>query len=457
MNKLWGTRFRGDLSELAKKFTFSIDYDSKLALYDCRGSIAHAEMLGSQGILTKKDASAITGGLKKILSEIQKGVYKHDPASEDIHTDIQNRLKKLIGKPADRLHTARSRNDQVVTDLRLYCMDHIKLMCGLIEGLQKSILTFADANHDVIMPAYTHLQAAQVVLMSHHMLAYVEMLERDKARFQDAYQRVAVNTLGSCALAGSTLPTDREVVTKKLGFLSTSANSMDSVADRDFVLEVLSDISITGMHLSRLCEDLILWVTDEFGFISIEDAFCTGSSIMPHKRNPDVLELIRGASARFPARLMEISLLLKGLPLTYNRDLQLDKPALFCSVGSLEDMLKLMSEMFKGITVNRERIAERVQDEHFFSVDVLEYLVKKGATYRDAHDTVGLMVREGLDRGKKISQFTQEQLKHYSPYFEDDVKYLLTPEVSVKSKKSYGSTNPVLVRVQLNKWKKRLK
>lgn len=457
MDRLWGSRFKGDLSELAKKFTYSIDYDSKLALYDCLGSIAHAEMLGSQGILTRKEASAIVGGLKKLLSEIQKDAYKPDPASEDIHTDIQNRLKKLIGKPADRLHTARSRNDQVVTDLRLYCMDHIKRICALVEGLQKAILKFADANHNVIMPAYTHLQAAQVVLMSHHMLAYIEMLERDRARFQDAYKRVAVNTLGSCALAGTTLPTDRDVVTKKLGFLSTSANSMDSVADRDFVLEVLADISITGMHLSRLCEDLILWVTDEFGFILIDDAFCTGSSIMPHKKNPDVLELVRGTSARFPARLMEVSLLLKGLPLTYNRDLQLDKPALFCSVGSLEDMLKLMAELFGGITVNRVRVAERVQDEHFFSVDVLEYLVKKGATYRDAHDTVGLMVREGLDRGKKISQFTQEQLKHYSPYFENDVKYLLTPEVSVKSKKSLGSTNPGLVRLQLNKWKKRLK
>jgi argininosuccinate lyase len=457
MSRLWGSRFAGDMSELSKKFTYSIDYDAKLALYDCLGSIAHAEMLGSQGILARKEASAIVSGLKKILAEVQKGKYKPDPASEDIHTDLQNHLKKLIGKSADRLHTARSRNDQVVTDLRLYCRDHIEQICGFIERLQKSIVTFADANYGVIIPAYTHLQSAQVVLLAHHMLAYVEMLERDKARFTDALKRVSVNTLGSCALSGSTLPTDREVVTKKLGFLSTSANSMDSVADRDFVLEILADISITGMHLSRLCEDLILWVTDEFGFVTLADAFCTGSSIMPHKRNPDVLELMRGASARFPARFLEIAMLMKGLPLTYNRDLQLDKPALFCSVGSLEDMLKLMSEVFGGITVSRERVAKRVQAEHFFSVDVVEYLIKKGATYREAHDTVGYLVRECLDRGKKIADMTQEQLKRYSSYFEADVKYLMTPEVSVKSKKSYGSTNPDMVRAQLNRWKKRLK
>ncbi len=457
MPRLWGSRFKGEFGELSKKFTFSVHYDSKLALYDCLGSIAHAEMLSETGIIPKKDASDITKGLKKIVSEIEKGTYKFEPTSEDVHTDIQNRLKKMIGRPADRLHTARSRNDQVVTDVRLYCMDQIQAIVAQIRNLQRAIVTFADKHQDVIIPGYTHLQAAQVVLLSHHMLAYVEMLERDKARFVDALKRVAINPLGSCALSGSSLPTDRNSVTKKLGFLETSTNSMDSVGDRDFILETLSDISITGVHLSRMCEDLILWVTSEFDFIKLSDAFCTGSSIMPHKKNPDVLELIRGSSAKFPGHLMEITILMKGLPLTYNRDLQLDKPALFSSVETLQDMLAMMSELFGGITVKRERLAERVKDEYFFSVDILEYLVRKGASYREAHDTVGVIVKECLDKGIKIADLSITSLKKYSMYFELDVKNLLTPEISVQIKRSVGSTNPALVKAQITRWKNKLK
>lgn len=457
MARLWGSRFKGELGELSKKFTFSVHYDSKLALYDCLGSIAHAEMLGERGIIPSRDAADIVRGLKKIVTEIEKGTYQYDPSSEDIHTDIQNRLKKMIGRPADRLHTARSRNDQVVTDVRLYCMDQIEGMIALIKALQRSIVAFADKNRDVIIPAYTHMQAAQVVLLSHHMLAYVEMLERDKARFTDALGRVAVNTLGSCALSGSSLSTDRNEVTKKLGFLSTSANSMDSVSDRDFILEILSDISITGIHLSRMCEDLIIWVTSEFDFISLDDAFCTGSSIMPHKKNPDVLELVRGSSAKFPGHFVELAILMKGLPLTYNRDMQLDKPALFSSVETIEDMLALMAEVFAGITVKRDRLSERVREEYFFSVDILEYLVRKGASYREAHDTVGVMVKECLDKGSKIADLSITQLKRYSMYFETDVKNLLSPEISVQIKRSYGSTNPALVKAQIDRWKKKLK
>ncbi len=457
MPKLWGSRFKGEFGDLSRKFTFSVHYDSKLALYDCLGSIAHAEMLNETGIIPRKDASDIVKGLKKIVSEIEKGTYKFDPSSEDIHTDIQNRLKKMIGRPADRLHTARSRNDQVVTDVRLYCMHNIQEIVAFIRNFQRAIVAFADKHQDVIIPAYTHLQAAQVVLLSHHMLAYVEMLERDKARFVDALERVAVNPLGSCALSGSSLPIDRNAVTKKLGFLETSANSMDSVADRDFILETLSAISITGVHISRICEDLILWVTSEFDFIKLSDAFCTGSSIMPHKKNPDVLELIRGSASRFPGHLMELMLLMKGLPLTYNRDLQLDKPALFSGVETLQDMLALMTELFGGITVKRERLAERVKDEYFFSVDILEYLIRKGASYREAHDTVGVMVKECLDRGSKIADLSITNLKKYSMYFELDVRNLLTPEISVQIKRSLGSTNPAMVKAQIARWKKKLK
>ncbi len=455
--KLWGSRFTGSLGKLSEDFTFSIAYDSKLAYYDCISSIAHAEMLGEQGIVSRKDSIELVKGLRKIMSDIESGTFRYDPASEDIHSDIQSKLKKIIGKPADRLHTARSRNDQVVTDVRLYCLDHLNNIITLVEGLQIAIIKFADNFKDVHVPAYTHLQSAQVVLLAHHMLAYVEMLERDKGRFQDAARRTSLNTLGACALSGTTLPIDRSLVTRKLGLRDTAANSMDAVSDRDFIIEIVSDIAITGMHLSRICEDLIIWVTSEFNFISIDDAFCTGSSIMPHKRNPDVLELVRGSSSKFPGRLIELLTLMKGLPLTYNRDMQLDKPALFDCVETISDMLPLMSQVFGGITVKREVLKERVAAEQFFSVDILDYLVKKGMSYRDAHDTVGAMVKECLDRGKKISAMSLGELKRYSMLFEDDIKYMLNAEVSVKGKRSSGSTNPLMVQQQINKWKKRLK
>lgn len=456
-SKLWGSRFTGSLSHRAEKFTFSIHYDSKLALYDCMASQAHAKMLGMQKIISKKDAQALVKGLNKIMDDIEQGTFKYDPKAEDIHTDIQTQLKKLIGAPADRLHTARSRNDQVVTDVRLYCLHHLELMAAYLEVLQIAIVKFAEQHQDVIIPAYTHLQSAQVVSMAHHMLAYVEMLERDKGRFEDTAKRTSINTLGACALSGTTLPTNRAFVSKELGFLSTASNSMDAVSDRDFLIEMMSAMSITGMHLSRMCEDLILWMTSEFNFIAIDDAFCTGSSIMPHKKNPDVLELIRGTSSKFPARLMELLMLLKGLPLTYNRDMQMDKPAVFDCVETMEDMLLLMAELFGGINVKRDVLKNKVEAEYFFSVDILDYLVKKGMSYRQAHDTVGLMVKECLDKGVSLKTLSQKELKSFSSLLDEDVKKLLSAKVSLSSKKSYGSTNPAMVAKQILIWKKRLK
>ncbi|MEI8012696.1 MAG: argininosuccinate lyase, partial [Candidatus Omnitrophota bacterium] len=405
----------------------------------------------------KKDASAITGGLKTLLKMVQDGKYICDPSSEDIHTDIQIQLRKLVGQPADKLHTARSRNDQVVTDVRLYCMDHLAHITALIRKFQGAVVNFADKNKDVIIPAYTHMQSAQVVLLAHHMLAYVEMIDRDKGRFEDAAKRANINTLGACALSGTSLPTDRDYVTAKLGFLKTSANSIDSVSDRDFIIEIMSAAAITGMHLTRICEDLILWVTSEFNFISISDEFCTGSSIMPHKKNPDVLELVRGTASKFPGRLVEALVLMKALPLTYNRDMQMDKPGLFETVETIEDMLEIMAQVFGGIQVKKDVLKDRITSEYFFSVDILDYLVKKGVSYRDAHDTVGAMVKECLDHGRKISDMNVGQLKKYSMLFEDDMRNLLKPDVSVKIKKSLGSTNPDMVRAQISLWKKRLK
>ena len=457
MTKLWGSRFTGKLSDLAEKFTYSIEYDSKLALYDCHGSIAHARMLGKQGIIPKKDATKLVTGLKQLIKRIESGRYTFDPKSEDVHTDIQVKLKKLIGAPADKLHTARSRNDQVTLDMKLYCLDHINTIITMIKDLQKSIVTFAGKNSSVIIPAYTHLQSAQLVLMSHHMLAYVEMLERDKDRFKGCFMRTDSNPLGSCALSGSSLPIDRNYVTQQLGMLKTTQNSMDSVADRDFIIELVSNISIVGMHLSRMCEDLILWVTNEFDFICIDDAFCTGSSIMPHKKNPDVLELIRGSASKFPGRLCELLILMKSLPLTYNRDMQMDKPALFDCVETLEDMLPLLAELFKGIKVNKKSTANAINSQYFYSVDILEYLVKKGVSYREAHDTVGTMVKKCLDKGANISDLSLVQLQKYSKHFAIDVKKLLKPEVSVKIKRSVGSTNPAMVAKQITAWKKKLK
>jgi argininosuccinate lyase len=457
MTKLWGSRFTGKLSDLAGKFTCSIDYDSKLALYDCLGSIAHAQMLGKQGIISKKDSASIVKGLKKLATQIESGKYQHNPKSEDVHTDIQTKLKKLVGAPADKLHTARSRNDQIVLDVKMYCIDHIGRIIAMIKALQESVVSFADKNSDIIIPAYTHLQPAQLVLISHHMLAYVEMFERDKGRLYGCFKRTNVNPLGSGALSGSSLPIDRNYVTRQLGFGETSANSMDSVADRDFIIELLSGIAIIGMHLSRLCEDLILWATKEFDFICIDDAFCTGSSIMPHKKNPDVLELVRGTASKFPGRLCELLILMKALPLTYNRDMQMDKPALFDSVETVEDMLSIMAKLFTGISVNRKKLSTAIDSQYFYSVDILEYLIQKGVSYRDAHDIVGLMAKNCLDKGIKISNLSLEQLKKYSEYFAADVKKLMNPEASVKIKRSVGSTNPAMVKKQITAWKKKLK
>ena len=456
MSKLWGARFDKKSDPLADQFTFSISYDHRLAKYDVVGSIAHAQMLSKQGIIPKTDAAKIVVGLKKILLQIESGKFKYDPKAEDIHTDIQNRLKALIGKPADKLHTARSRNDQVVLDMKLYCRDEITKLLSAVANLQEAIVVFAGKNKDVIIAAYTHLQAAQVVLLAHHMLAYVEMLERDKTRLIDCAKRTDFMPLGSCALSGTSLSIDRAYVAKLLGFNKVAANSMDVVSDRDFIIELISDCAMITTHLSRVAEDLILWATKEFDLVDIDSSFCTGSSIMPHKKNPDVLELLRGSSAKVVGNLTQIHVLLKGLPLTYNRDLQLDKPVLFDSVDTAKSMLLVLAKIFALMTIKKGNAAKRVLDESFFTVDVMDYLIKKGVSYREAHDILGRMVRDCLDQGKAISGLSGTELKQYSSAFEVDVKKLFNPQMSVKIKSSLGSTNPILVSQQLDNWSKKL-
>ena len=458
MTKLWGSRFKAGTSKLADKFTFSISYDQRLAKYDVLGSIAHAQMLGKCRIIPQGDAAKIVGGLKKILKQIEEGKFKFNPKEEDVHSNIQTVLKNLIGAPADKLHTARSRNDQVVLDVKMYCKEEIANVSIAVGNLQKAILNFAKANQDVVIPAYTHLQAAQVVLLAHHMLAYVEMLERDKLRLFGCWNHTNAMPLGSCALSGTSLPTDRTFVAKQLDFAHVSANSMDAVSDRDFLVEFIADLSMLAMHLLRMSEDLILWASKEFDFIDIDWAFCTGSSIMPHKKNPDVLELMRGTTAQFPAAFVEIFTLLKALPLTYNRDMQLDKPVLFRSVEAAKDMLEVMAGVFGNLKAKKGVIAARLfKDESFFSVDVMEYLIKKGVSYREAHDTIGRMVKECLDEGKKLSGLSLAELKGFSKHFDSDVKILFNPQMSVKIKRSLGSTNPQLVDQQLKIWQKKLK
>ncbi len=454
--KLWGTRFAKATNLLTDRFTSSIAYDKRLAKVDVIGSIAHARMLGKTKIIPKKDADAIVRGLQAILKDIESGKFKFDPAAEDVHSNIQDLLQKKIGKAAYRLHTARSRNDQIALDIRMYLRDEIDDLIELITLLQKSILKFARQNMQVIIPGYTHLQVAQCVLLAHHVLAYVEGLERDKQRLSDAYARINRMPLGSCALSGTGLPIDREFVCKELGFAAVTDNSMDSVSDRDFIIEVLADLSILSVHLSRTAEDLILWSTKEFNFIDIDFSFCTGSSIMPHKKNPDVLELIRGSVGKVQGDLTSILVLMKGLPLSYNRDMQLDKPPLFSAIDTVKDVLEIFIALFQNIVVEKEAIAAKLFDEALFSVDIVEYLIKKGVAYRQAHDIVGNMVRKCLDKGRKISTLSENELREFSPVLTMDVMRILNAEASVRLKTSRGGTSPAGVQKQVSLWEKKI-
>jgi argininosuccinate lyase len=456
MAKLWGSRFPKTTSSLTDKFTSSIAYDKRLAVYDILGSLAHVKMLGKQKIIPSIDAKKIVAGLSAILKEVKSGRFKFDPVAEDIHSNIQDLLVKKIGSAAHKLHTARSRNDQIALDVKMYIKEEIGDLSELVSELQKSILRFARANSKVIIPGYTHLQVAQCVLLAHHMLAYIESLERDKERLLDAYKRIDKMPLGSCALSGTGLNINRELVKKELGFKSVTDNSIDSVSDRDYIMEVLAVLSILSVHLSRIAEDLILWSTKEFNFIDIDFSFCTGSSIMPHKKNPDVLELIRGSVGKVQGDLSNVLILMKGLPLSYNRDMQLDKPPLFDGIDTVKDILEIFVALFENIVIEKEAISAKLMDEALFSVDIVEYLIKKGVSYRDAHDIVGSMVRDCLDKGIKISSLNNAQLRKYSPKLGPDVRNILNAWASVNLKNSYAGTGPKQVEKQIKNWERKL-
>jgi argininosuccinate lyase len=460
MSKLWGTRFGKSMDASVHEFTSSIDYDKKLAEYDIEGSIAHAKMLGRKGIIPRKDSEKLVKGLKSLKRKLATGkLFFNRSKYEDIHSAITDLLEKKVGKVArERLHTARSRNDQVSLDMRLYSRDKIDAICEKIEHLQKTLLSFAKKHEDVIIPAYTHLQHAQCILLAHQMLAYVEMFQRDKERLREAKRRADEMPLGSGALRGTSLPIDRKMVARELGFPKVSQNSIDTISDRDFIMEILSALMIMGIHLSRFSEDMILWSTKEFSFIELDDSFATGSSMMPNKKNPDVLELIRGLAGTFYANLSSVTVMMKGLPLSYNRDLQLDKEPLFSSIETVERILPITANLIKGLKVNRRNVAAKIEENEFlFATDIAEYLIRKGHSYREAHDVTGRIIKYCIQKDKNISDISKDRLRSFSKTLSPGViERLIDPVRSVSSVKSTGGTNPRMVRSSIARWEKRL-
>ena len=438
--KLWGGRFGGETAGSVEAFTASIDVDARLYRHDIAGSIAHAKMLARQRIIPPRDARKIVRGLKAIHDEIERGAFHFSSADEDIHMNIERRLTEKIGAAGEKLHTGRSRNDQVALDMRLFLREEIAAISASLKALQHEIALTAKKNLDVIMPGYTHLQRAQPVLFSHHLLAYFDMFERDRERFSSCLERVNVLPLGAGALAGTSFPIDRAYVAKLLDFPRLSKNSIDAVSDRDFVLEFASAAAILFVHLSRLAEELILWSSHEFGFIELPEAYCTGSSMMPQKKNPDVPELIRGKSGRVFGHLQALLTIMKGLPLAYNRDLQEDKIPLFDTVDTVKASLAMVRELARGMKINKAKMRTAVQDGFMNATDLADYLVVNGVPFRRAHAVSGRLVQHCIDRGCRIEELSLTELKAFSPKIEKDVYKYLSAEAIVRRRRSHGGT-----------------
>jgi argininosuccinate lyase len=454
MKKPWAGRFKERASKVVEHFTESISFDNRLWRYDIEGSIAHAKMLGKQGIITKEDAKKIIRGLEEIAREIEIGKFRFREGLEDIHMNIEAALIKKIGDAAGKLHTARSRNDQIALDLRLYLRTETKEIISSIKKFQKTLLKIAEKQLNTLMPGYTHLQRAQPVLLSHHLLAYVEMLQRDRERFEDTFKRINILPLGSCALAGTSFPIDRVYVAKLLGFKGIAENSIDAVSDRDFAIEFLSNAAILIMHLSRLSEELILWSTEEFGFVELPDAFTTGSSIMPQKKNPDVAELIRGKAGRVYGNLLSLLTTMKALPLSYNRDLQEDKLPVFGTVETVKSCLTVLNEMLPRIKFNTKRMQETAEVGYSSATDIAEYLVRKGLPFRKAHEITGRIVLYCIKNKKQFKELSLTEFKKFSLLITKDIYSHIEAENSVKAKTSRGSTAPSEVKRQIKRLKK---
>ena len=453
---LWSGRFSEPVSELVKRFTASVDFDRRLAEFDIDGSLAHARMLAACNILGKEDLAAIESGLTQIRGEIRAGAFEWSLDAEDVHLNIEKRLTALVGDAGKRLHTARSRNDQVATDVRLYLRASIDDIIELLQSVQRALIELASQHTSTIMPGFTHMQVAQPVSYAHHLMAYFEMLARDAQRMGDCRKRVNRLPLGSAALAGTSFPINRQMVAKELGFDGVCENSLDAVSDRDFAIEFCSAAALTMTHLSRFCEELIIWMNPRFAFVDLADRFCTGSSIMPQKKNPDVPELIRGKTGRVNGHLVALLTLMKGQPLAYNKDNQEDKEPLFDTVDTLTASLRVFADMVGGIKVNVAAMRRAALEGFATATDLADYLVKKGLPFREAHEAVAQAVKFADGRHCDLADLKLEELQQFSALVEDDVFAALTLEGSLESRSHIGGTAPARVKAAIAKARKTL-
>ena len=452
----WAGRFDEPMSELVKRYTASVDFDQRLWQQDIRGSLAHARMLAKQNIINAQDLADIERGMVQILGEIESGAFTWSLDLEDVHLNIEHRLTSLVGDAGKRLHTGRSRNDQVATDIRLWLRDSIDTLIELFKRLQMALVTLAEQHAATPMPGFTHLQVAQPVTFGHHLMAYVEMLARDAERLTDLRRRVNRLPLGSAALAGTTYPIDRHFVAEQLGFEAVCENSLDAVSDRDFAIEFCAAASLAMIHLSRFSEELVLWMTPRFGFVMLADRFCTGSSIMPQKKNPDVPELARGKTGRVIGDLNTLLVLMKGQPLAYNKDNQEDKEPLFDAADTLTDTLRIFVDLVPGITVRPEPMAAALLQGFATATDLADYLVRKGLPFRAAHEAVGLAVKAAENKGVDLADLTLAELQAFSPLIEADVVHALTIDGSLAARNHIGGTAPAQVKAAIERAKKRL-
>jgi argininosuccinate lyase len=454
--KLWSGRFSEPTDAFVEAFTASVEFDQRLYRYDIQGSIAHATMLAKSGILTQDERDAIITGLEQIRDQIESGNFEWSVELEDVHMNVESHLTKAIGDAGKKLHTGRSRNDQVATDIRLYLRDEIEIIRAEILRLQQALLDTAEREADTIMPGFTHLQTAQPVTFGHHLMAWFEMLDRDRERLADCNKRVNIMPLGSAALAGTTYPIDRHYTAELLGFDRPSENSLDSVSDRDFAIEFSAAAALIMMHLSRMSEELIIWSSAQFNFVDLSDSFCTGSSIMPQKKNPDVPELVRGKTGRIFGHLMGLLTLMKGQPLAYNKDNQEDKEPLFDTVDNLKGSLKVFADMIPAITCKHQSMRAATMKGFATATDLADYLVRKGTPFRDAHEVVGKAVALGVSKGCDLSALSLEELQSFSGQIDADVFEVLTLEGSVAARDHIGGTAPNQVRKAITRARHRL-
>ncbi|KEK47504.1 argininosuccinate lyase [Staphylococcus warneri Lyso 2 2011] len=449
-NKAWGGRFEAQPEEWVDEFNASIDFDQNLIDQDVQGSIAHATMLANQNIISQDEAHTIIEGLKAIQKDVHQNKIAFKASLEDIHLNIEHELIQRVGEAGGKLHTGRSRNDQVATDMHLYTKEEVNGIIELIKSLQQTILSIANQHVDTIMPGYTHLQRAQPISFAHHIMTYFWMLERDKSRFQDSMKRIDIFPLGAAALSGTTHPIDRHETQKLLNFSAVYENSLDAVSDRDYIVETLHNISLTMVHLSRFSEEIIFWSTDEAKFITLSDAFSTGSSIMPQKKNPDMAELIRGKVGRTTGHLMSMLVTLKGLPLAYNKDMQEDKEGLFDAIHTIKGSLKIFEGMLDTMTVNTNRLNETVTKDFSNATELADYLVSKNVPFRTAHEIVGKIVLDCINKGVYLLDVPLEDYQSHHESIEADIYDFLKPENCLKRRKSYGSTGQDAVKHQLS-------